>query len=78
MDVSGSAAVVTGGASGLGFATAQRLRAAGAQVVFIDLPSSPGDQAAAELGATFVAGEVAVRCPASALDRGSHRSHRAR
>ena len=40
MDITGSAALVTGAASGLGAATAAALAARGAQVVGIDLPSS--------------------------------------
>ena len=39
MDIKGSVALVTGGASGLGAATAQRLFDAGASVVLVDLPS---------------------------------------
>jgi NAD(P)-dependent dehydrogenase (short-subunit alcohol dehydrogenase family) len=50
MQIAGSVAVVTGGASGLGLATAKRLVAEGARVVLLDLPSSPGEQAAKELG----------------------------
>jgi NAD(P)-dependent dehydrogenase (short-subunit alcohol dehydrogenase family) len=50
MQIDGCAAVVTGGASGLGLATARRLVTAGAQVVLLDLPGSPGAQAVAELG----------------------------
>ncbi|MBE7187696.1 SDR family NAD(P)-dependent oxidoreductase, partial [Jatrophihabitans endophyticus] len=46
MDISGGVAVVTGGASGLGLATATRLAAAGAKVVIVDLPSAPGGDAA--------------------------------
>src|SRR6059036_2831846 len=42
-------AVVTGGASGLGRATAERLRAAGAQVALLDLPKSAGAEVAAGL-----------------------------
>ncbi|WP_375476496.1 SDR family NAD(P)-dependent oxidoreductase [uncultured Jatrophihabitans sp.] len=42
MDVSGSAAVVAGGASGLGLATAVRLAAQGARVVVLDLPGPAG------------------------------------
>jgi NAD(P)-dependent dehydrogenase (short-subunit alcohol dehydrogenase family) len=42
MQIAGSAALVTGGASGLGLATAERLLAAGATVTIIDLPSSDG------------------------------------
>ena len=48
MDLSGASALVTGGASGLGFATAKRLADAGAHVVIVDLPSSPGADRAAE------------------------------
>jgi len=54
----GSVALVTGGASGLGLATASALQRAGAEVVLVDLPSSRGEAAAAELGATFVATDV--------------------
>lgn len=43
-------ALVTGGASGLGGATTRRLVADGAKVVIVDLPSSPAEQVAAELG----------------------------
>jgi len=43
-------ALVTGGASGLGEATTRRMHAAGAAVVIVDLPSSPGEALSAELG----------------------------
>ena len=42
MELMGASALVTGGASGLGLATAQRLVAAGATVTALDLPGSPG------------------------------------
>lgn len=60
MDIAGISALVTGGASGLGLATARRLVKAGAGVVLLDLESSAGARAAAELGdrARFVAGDV--------------------
>jgi NAD(P)-dependent dehydrogenase (short-subunit alcohol dehydrogenase family) len=58
VDVTDAVAVVTGGASGLGLATAKRLRAAGAQVVLLDLPGSAGEQVAGELGAHFAATDV--------------------
>ena len=53
-------ALVTGGASGLGGATVRRLHAEGAAVVIVDLPSSPGQALADELGdmARFVAADV--------------------
>jgi NAD(P)-dependent dehydrogenase (short-subunit alcohol dehydrogenase family) len=44
-------ALVTGGASGLGRATAEALIGAGARVTITDLPTSSGEQVAAELGA---------------------------
>jgi NAD(P)-dependent dehydrogenase (short-subunit alcohol dehydrogenase family) len=71
MEISGAAAVVTGGASGLGLATAERLLAAGAHVVLVDLPSSPGADVAARLGqrARFVAADVTDEEPVrAALD----------
>ncbi|MDQ1204735.1 SDR family NAD(P)-dependent oxidoreductase [Microbacterium sp. SORGH_AS_0862] len=58
MDVAGASALITGGASGLGWATAQRLAADGAHVVLVDLPSSVGAERAAELGGTFAAADV--------------------
>jgi NAD(P)-dependent dehydrogenase (short-subunit alcohol dehydrogenase family) len=53
-------ALVTGGASGLGHATATALHTAGAHVVLADLPSSDGESAAAAIGeqAAFVAADV--------------------
>jgi NAD(P)-dependent dehydrogenase (short-subunit alcohol dehydrogenase family) len=58
--INGASAIVTGGASGLGRATATRLAEAGAHVVLLDLPSSPGADVAAELGDTvhFVPADV--------------------
>ncbi|MFE4194462.1 SDR family NAD(P)-dependent oxidoreductase [Paenarthrobacter sp. NPDC056912] len=51
MDINGTVALVTGGASGLGAATARRLFDAGASVVLVDLPQSAGEAFAAELNA---------------------------
>lgn len=51
MDIRGQAAIVTGGASGLGFATARALIGRGAKVAVLDLPGERLDQAARELGA---------------------------
>lgn len=53
-------AVVTGGASGLGLATATRLVESGATVTLLDLPGSPGAEQAASLGpaAQFVPTDV--------------------
>jgi NAD(P)-dependent dehydrogenase (short-subunit alcohol dehydrogenase family) len=53
-----AAALVTGGASGLGLATALTLAAAGARVVIADLPTSRGNHLAAEHGLTFAPCDV--------------------
>src|SRR5690606_14445913 len=58
MQITGQGALITGGASGLGLATARRLAAAGAQVTIIDLPSSAGEEIAAELGGVFAPADV--------------------
>jgi NAD(P)-dependent dehydrogenase (short-subunit alcohol dehydrogenase family) len=58
MRIEGSSAVVTGGASGLGWATAQRLAKAGAQVVIVDLPSSAGAEQAAAIDGAFAPADV--------------------
>jgi NAD(P)-dependent dehydrogenase (short-subunit alcohol dehydrogenase family) len=60
LKVWGMSAVVTGGASGLGLATARQLVDRGARVVIADLATSQGAKAAADLGpaASFVAADV--------------------
>jgi NAD(P)-dependent dehydrogenase (short-subunit alcohol dehydrogenase family) len=61
MNFSNNVALVTGGASGLGLATAKRLRQRGMSIVIADLPSSNGANVAREFGdqARFVAADVA-------------------
>lgn len=53
-------AIITGGASGLGFATAQTIVAAGGSVVILDINASLGEAAQEELGASalFIATDV--------------------
>ena len=53
MQISGTAAVVTGGASGLGEATARALAAAGAKVAIFDMNTEKGEAVAAEIGGVF-------------------------
>ena len=60
MDIKGTVALITGGASGLGAATARRLFDAGASVVLVDLPGSAGDAFAAELTASAAGGAGAA------------------
>lgn len=53
MELTGLAAVVTGGASGLGNATARMLAEAGARVAIFDRDEATGRRAAEEIGGTF-------------------------
>ncbi|HET7708478.1 MAG TPA: SDR family oxidoreductase [Sphingomicrobium sp.] len=53
MDINGIAAVVTGGASGLGEATARALAAKGAKVAIFDRDADPGQKVAGEIGGIF-------------------------
>jgi NAD(P)-dependent dehydrogenase (short-subunit alcohol dehydrogenase family) len=53
MEISGKKAVVVGGASGMARASAELLKAKGASVAILDLPTSAGAEVAAGLGATF-------------------------
>lgn len=59
MELSGVAAVVTGGASGLGAATARRLAGRGANVSLFDLNRDAGLALANEIGGRFFAVDVA-------------------
>jgi NAD(P)-dependent dehydrogenase (short-subunit alcohol dehydrogenase family) len=71
MRIQDSVAIVTGGASGLGRATAHRLARAGAIVVIVDLPSAPGSDVAEQLGGRAAFAPADVTSPtdvAAALD----------
>ena len=59
MELNGTSAVVSGGASGLGEATARMLAAAGATVVLADLNEDRGKQVADEIGGMFARTDVA-------------------
>src|SRR5256885_8716230 len=78
MELSTVKAVVTGGASGLGRATATRLVAAGARVALLDRAASAGGDVAKSLGAAAAftpadvtsADEVTAALEAAARHRG--------
>ncbi|WP_299350369.1 SDR family oxidoreductase [uncultured Shimia sp.] len=53
MNIADTCAVITGGASGLGEATARQFAASGAKVALFDLNEEVGEKVAAELGGTF-------------------------
>jgi NAD(P)-dependent dehydrogenase (short-subunit alcohol dehydrogenase family) len=58
VDIDGSSAIVVGGASGLGEATARALASAGAQVVIADVNEEKGKAVADDIGATFAKADV--------------------
>jgi NAD(P)-dependent dehydrogenase (short-subunit alcohol dehydrogenase family) len=59
MDITGASAIVTGGASGLGEATARALAERGAKVVVLDLQDERGEKVAAEIGGVYAKADVA-------------------
>lgn len=63
MDVSNASALVTGGGSGLGAATAEALARAGAKVVVLDLNREAAEAVAARIGGVAVVGDVAEEAP---------------
>ena len=58
MRIENTAAIVTGGASGLGEATARHFREHGAQVTIFDRDTERGTAVASEIGATFAETDV--------------------
>lgn len=58
MQTKGTAAIVTGGASGLGGATAERLAAAGTKVTILDLNAELGEAHARTIGGHFIKVDV--------------------
>lgn len=62
MDLEGSSSIVTGGASGIGEASARQLAATGSRVVVADLNEDRGQAVASELGGLF------VRCDVTSTD----------
>ncbi|MBL7488177.1 SDR family NAD(P)-dependent oxidoreductase [Frankia sp. AgB1.9] len=68
MRIDGLSALVTGGASGLGLATAKHLLERGAFVTIVDLPTSDGEAVAKDLGARarFAPADVTAEAEISA------------
>lgn len=58
MDIANQAAIVSGGASGLGFSTAERLATAGARVTILDSNADLGQAAARAINGHFVCVDV--------------------
>ena len=63
----GKVAVITGGASGIGFATAKRMAAEGAKIVIGDVNPQTGEAAAAEVDGLFVKVDVTDEAQVNAL-----------
>ncbi|WP_163934868.1 SDR family NAD(P)-dependent oxidoreductase [Paraferrimonas sp. SM1919] len=72
-DLTNKVAVITGGSSGIGQATAKRLQQAGAKIVIGDL--RPDDALLSELNATFVATDVSKEEQVAALMQKAHEEH---
>ena len=58
VDINGASAIVTGGASGIGAASARQLAAKGAKVVVADLNAEKGEALAKEIGGVFASVDV--------------------
>jgi len=66
MEINGASAIVTGGASGLGAATARLLAKRGMKVVIADLNEKLGGEVASEIGGAFAKTDVADEAQAQA------------
>jgi len=75
MQLKDQAAIVTGGASGLGAATARRLAKEGAKVAVCDINSKLAESVAAEIGGAAVACDVADAASAEAAIAAAAKAH---
>ena len=66
MRIEDTAAVITGGASGLGRAVAERVVARGGRAVIVDVQDDAGRAAAEEIGATYVRCDVSAEADVNA------------
>ena len=76
MDIKGQAAIVTGGASGLGAATARALAAAGAKVAIVDVNEKAAHEIASELKGVAAIGHVADSASGEAAVKKAAAAHR--
>jgi len=75
MIIKDQAAIVTGGASGLGEATARLLAAAGAKVALFDMNEELGRAVAAEIGGQFFRTDVTDEAAVEAALAGAEEAH---
>jgi NAD(P)-dependent dehydrogenase (short-subunit alcohol dehydrogenase family) len=75
MELKGQAAIVTGGASGLGAATARRLAGEGAKVAVCDLNTKLAETVAAEIGGVAVTCDVSDAASAEAAIATAAKAH---
>jgi NAD(P)-dependent dehydrogenase (short-subunit alcohol dehydrogenase family) len=75
MEIKGHAAIVTGGASGLGAATARALAAAGGKVALLDVNENSAGEIAREIGGVAVKCDVADATSAAAAVKQAAGAH---
>jgi NAD(P)-dependent dehydrogenase (short-subunit alcohol dehydrogenase family) len=75
MEITGHAALVSGGASGLGRATAAALAAAGAMVALLDIDGAAAEAAAKELGGLGLACDVTSAAATERAVAAAHERH---
>src|SRR6201996_8837134 len=75
MQLKDQAAIVTGGASGLGAATARRLAKEGAKVAICDVNAKLAETVATEIGGVAVTGDVADSASAEAAIAAAAKAH---
>ena len=75
MNVAGHAAIVTGGGSGLGAATARALARAGAKVLVIDLDDPRGEAVAQEVGGAYARADISDAAALEAALAAGRRAH---